>query len=91
MVNKSQLLIRMRVNSALGQVGLSQVGPVIYRPRDICLVLFDNFFIRDASMRCILYIKNVQQKFDGIMIGSIYIVGLSTLFHSTGPTVASPR
>ena len=32
--------------------------------------------------------KNVQQKFEGIMIGStcIYIVGLSILFQTTGPT-----
>ena len=71
----------MRVNLALGQVGLSQVGPgqrgpVIYQP---CPIL-PTFFIRDASMRCVLYIKNVQQKFEGIMFSSIYIIGLSILF-----------
>ena len=26
---------------------------------------------------CVFFIKNVQQKFEGMMIGSIYIVGLS--------------
>ena len=72
----------MRVNSALGQVGTGQLSLVIYQPGPICLL----FFTRDASMRCVLYIKNVQQKFDGIMFGSIYIDGLSILFHSTGPT-----
>ena len=36
-------------------------------------------------MNCVLYI-NVQQKFEGIMIGSIYIAGLSNLFQSTGTT-----
>ena len=49
---------RMWVNSALGQVGLSQVGPgqlglIIY----IGLVIFSYFFIRDASMNCVLYMK----------------------------------
>ena len=34
---------------------------------------------------CFIY-KNVQQKFEGIMFGSIYIDGLSILFHSTGLT-----
>ena len=43
-------------------------------------------------MRCVLYIKNVQQKFEGLMFGPIYIVGLSILFHSTGPTsLRGPR
>ena len=48
----------MRVNSALGQVGLSQIGPgqlgpLIDRPGPI----LSTFFTRDASMRCVLYIK----------------------------------
>ena len=30
-------------------------------------------FIRDATMRCVLYIKNIQQKFEGIIFGAIYI------------------
>ena len=34
---------------------------------------------------CFVY-KNVQQKFEGIMFGTIYIAGLSILFHSTGLT-----
>ena len=38
-------------------------------------------------MRCVFYKKNVQQKFEGIMFGSIYIAGLSILFHSTGLTL----
>ena len=72
----------MRVNSTLGQVGLSQVGPrVIYQPG----LTMPTFFTRDASMSCVLYIKSVQQKFEGIMFGSIYIVDLSILFQSTGP------
>ena len=53
-----QLLKGMRVKSALGQVGLSQVGPgqlgpLIDRPGPI----LSTFFTRDASMRCVLYIK----------------------------------
>ena len=46
---------------------------------------FAYFFIRDASMNCDLYIK-CSAKVEGIMIGSIYIAGLSNLFQSTGPT-----
>ena len=50
------------------------------RPRYILPTIFSTIFIRDSSMRCVLYIKNVQQKFEGIMFGSIYIAGLSILF-----------
>ena len=32
---------------------------------------------------CFIY-KNVQQKFEGIMFGSIYLAGLAILFHSKG-------
>ena len=38
-------------------------------------------------MMCVLYIKIVQRKFEGIMLGSIYIAGLSILFHSTDLTL----
>ena len=47
--------------------------------------IFTAIFIRDKYEVCFIY-KNVQQKFEGIMLGSIYIAGLSILFHSTGPT-----
>ena len=78
---------RMRVNSALCQVGLSQVGPgqlgpVIYGPGSV----LPTFFHKGCQFEVCFIYKNVQQKFVGIMIGSIYIVGLSILFHSTGPT-----
>ena len=57
------------------------------RPGYIRLVLLlPSIFIRGARMRCVLYIKNVQQKFEGLMFGPIYIVGLSILFHLTGLT-----
>ena len=75
---------RMRVNSALGQVGLSQVGPGQLGPVYISALFYlPTFFIRDAIMRCVLYIK-CSAKVEGIMIGSIYIVGLSILFHLKG-------
>ena len=77
----------MRVNSALGQVGLSQVGPgqlgpLIDRPGPI----LSTFFHKGCQYGVCFIHKNVKQKFEGIMIGSIYIAGLSILFHSTGLT-----
>ena len=50
--------IRMRVNSALGQVGLGSSRPGSTRPDNISAwSYFAYFFIRDASMNCVLYIK----------------------------------
>ena len=43
----------MRVNSALSQVGPGQLCPLIDRPGPI----LSTFFTRDASVRCVLYIK----------------------------------
>ena len=48
----------MRVNSASSQIGLSQVSPSQLCP--VCPILptiFPAIFIRDTSMRCVLYIK----------------------------------
>ena len=76
----------MRVNSASSQVGLGQVGPGQLGPViSYIAYYFPPIFIRDKYEVCFIY-KNVQQKFEGIMLGSIYISGLSILFHSTGPT-----
>ena len=69
----------MRFKSALGQVGLSQVSL-----GQLGLVLYSLLSsIKDG----VSFIKNVQQNFEGIMFGPIYIVGLSTLFiyYSAGP------
>ena len=81
----------MRVNSASSQVGLSQVGPGQLGPviSYILPTIFPAIFIRTGIPYfhqgyqyevCFIY-KNVQQKFEGIMFGSIYIAGLSILFH----------
>ena len=55
----------MRVNSALGQVGLSQVGL-----DQLGLVLYSLLSINDAStiLDGVLIIKNVQQKFEVVNI-----------------------
>ena len=56
---------RMRVNSALGQLGLGQVGL-----SHLALVLYSLLFsINDASaiLDGICFIKNVKQKFEKIM------------------------
>ena len=52
-----------------GQLSLESSWPGSTRPAYNPLLL--TIFIRDTSMRCVLYIKNVQQKFEGIMFGSI--------------------
>ena len=43
------------------------------------------YLLADQFAVCFIY-KNNLQKFEGIMFGSIYIAGLSILFHSTGLT-----
>ena len=40
-----------------------------------------------GPVMCFFLYKNVQQKFERIMFGSIYYAGLSILFHSTGLTL----
>ena len=67
---------RPRVKSA--RVNSARLYPILP-------TIFPAIFIRDKYEVCFIY-KNVQQKFEGIMLGSIYIAGLSILFHSTGPT-----
>ena len=49
--------------------------------------IFLAIFARVTSMRCVFLYKNVQQKFERIMFGSIYYAGLSILFHSSGLTL----
>ena len=77
----------MRVKSASSQVGLSQVGPGQLGPViSHVAYYFLSYFHKGYQYEvCFLY-KNVQQKFEGIMFGSIYVAGLSILFHSTGLT-----
>ena len=71
-----------------GQFGLEssrppgQLGPVI----SYIAYYFPRYFHKGYQYEvCFIYI-NVQQKFEGIMFGSIYIAGLSILFHSAGLT-----
>ena len=82
-VSPSKYLIgmgRMRVNSASSQVSRSQLSPVI----SYIAYYFTRYFHKGYQYEvCFIYI-NVQQKFEGIMFGSIYINDLSILFHSTG-------
>ena len=75
----------MRVKSALGQVGLSQVGPGQLGPVISVWSYIAYYFHKGCQYEVCLIYKNVQQKFEGIMFGSIYrpIVGLSILFHPT--------
>ena len=46
----------MRVNSALGQVGLSQVGLGQLGPVILVWSYTASIFTRDASKRCVIYI-----------------------------------
>ena len=75
---------RMRVNSASRQVGPSQRGPVI--SYIAYYMYFPRYFHKGYQYEVCFIYKNVQQKFKGIMFGSIYISGLSILFHSMGLT-----
>ena len=71
--------IRMRVNSALCQVGLVISAWWTY---------IAHYFHKGCQYEvCFIFLKClvVQQKLEGVMFGSIYIVGLSILFYSTGP------
>ena len=61
----------MRVNSALGQVGLGQLGPVISAWSYIAFY----FQLRMAVLFWLVCVslKNAQQKFEGIMFGRISV------------------
>ena len=77
----------MRVNSASSQVGLSRVGPSQLGPViSYNAYYFTRYFHKGYQYEVCFINKNVQQKFEGTMFGSIYIAGLSILFHSTGLT-----
>ena len=70
-----------------GQVSLGSSWPESSWPGYIGLILLlPSIFIPGARMRCVLYIKMFKKKFEGLMFGTFYIVGLSILFHLTGPT-----
>ena len=71
----------MRVKLALGQIGLSQVGPGQLGPVILAWSYIAYYFhFKNASTILFMcFIKNVQQKFEGIMFGRIYILGLSIL------------
>ena len=77
----------MRVKSASSQVGLSQVGPGQLGPViSYIAYYFPRYFHKGYQYEVCFIYKSVQQKFEGIMFGSIYIAGLSILFHLTGLT-----
>ena len=77
----------MRVNLASSQVGLSQVGPGHLGPViSYIAYYFPRYFHKGYQYEVCFIYKNVQQKFEGIMFGSIYIAGVSILFHSTDLT-----
>ena len=74
----------MGVNSASSQVGLSQVGPGQLGPVISYIAYYlPRYFHKGYQYEVYFKYKNAQQKFEGIMFGSIEIVGLSILFHST--------
>ena len=77
----------MRIKSASSQVGLSQVGPGQLGPViSYIAYYFPRYFDKGYQFEVCFIYKNFQQKFKGIMCGSIYIAGLSILFHSMGLT-----
>ena len=63
----------MWVNSALSQIGLSQVGPGQLGPT-ILVWSYNAYYFREGCRYEVCFI--LKQKFEGIMFGSIYIVGL---------------
>ena len=70
----------MRVNSASSQVGLSQVGPGQLGPViSYIAYYFPRYFHEGYQYEVYFIYINVQQKFEGIMFGSIFIAGLVSL------------
>ena len=75
-----------------GQLDLGSSRPESSRPGstwtgNISAWSYFAYFIHKGCQYEVCFIqKYVQKKFEGIMIGSIYIVGPSILSHSTGPT-----
>ena len=89
LLNDNQHLLNKKMVAPVinaGQLGLGSSWPETSRPGSTqpdnisAWSYFAYFFIRDASMNCVLYIKCSAK------VGSIYIAGLSNLFQSTGPT-----
>ena len=78
------------VSENAGQLGLESSRPEPSRPGStrpgyiLYCLLFSPYFHKGYQYEVCFIYKNVQQKFEGIMFGSIYIAGLSILFHSTG-------